>query len=85
MIPIEQYWCKDKPTLEDIQYAYNQASRGIVIEIRWFVSGRNSILVTPDDIKDMDAETYFNEMIPVVITKEEVLACYNKWVKGEGE
>lgn len=66
MIPIEQYWCEDKPTLKDIQYAYNQASRGIVIEIRWFVnySGHYNILVTPDDIKDMNSETYFNEMIP---------------------
>lgn len=66
MIPIEQYWCEDKPTLEDIQYAYNQAFRGIVIEIRWFVnySGYYNTLVTPDVTKDMNAETYFNEMIP---------------------
>lgn len=66
MIPIEHYWSEDKPTLEDVKFAYNRASQGVVVEIRWFVkySGHYNRLVTPNDTEDMNAETYFNEIIP---------------------
>jgi len=38
MVKMESYWCENKPTLDDIKFAYERVNQGVTVEIRWFVS-----------------------------------------------
>lgn len=68
MRKIENYWCDDKPTLEDIRNAYARVlTNDVVVKIEWFVrfNGAHSRIITDQVIKDVpDYEEYFRTCIP---------------------
>lgn len=65
---IESYWCEDRPSLEDIKFAYDRVlSADVVVEIEWFVryNGKHSRIITRSEIEDCpDYHEYFKIYIP---------------------
>ena len=65
---IESYWCENKPTLDDIRFAYVRVLEGnVAVEIRWFVpyNGNHSKIITQNVIEDCpDYHEYFEKYIP---------------------
>ena len=65
---IESYWCENRPTLDDIKFAYDRVlSTDVVVEIRWFVryNGSHSRVITKSVVEDCpDYKDYFENYIP---------------------
>lgn len=68
MKEIRSYWCEDKPTLEDIEEAYAEVSKGFIVIIQWQVeySGMYSRTIREKDVEKYSAEEYFEKCIPHV-------------------
>ena len=67
MVKMELYWCEDKPTLDDIKFAYERVTQGVTVEIRWFVpfSGHYNQIITAKSLeKYPKPEDLFDARIP---------------------
>lgn len=68
MIEIKSFWITDRPTLTDIEQAFEIAKNGIAVSIRWYVkwNGSHERIITKETTEKYSCEQYFNECIPHV-------------------
>lgn len=67
MILLENYWCEDKPTIDDIKQAYAIVTTGKVVKISWSVpySGIYDRIINKDALEVYpDPKVYFYACIP---------------------
>lgn len=66
MTEVKEYWCGDKPTLEDIKKAFKETYPYKYIRISWFVqyNGNHSRLITWDITQEVSPEEYYERYIP---------------------
>ena len=67
MIPLDTYWCENRPTLEDIKQAYEIVGIGKVVKICWFFpySGHYDRIITKGVLEQYPTpEVFFEECLP---------------------
>ena len=68
MIVMRTFWCKGRPTLEDISMAYELLKiDDIAVSIEWFIpyNGRHQRILTRETLDKYPApEKFFEESIP---------------------
>ena len=66
MTEIKSFWVGERPTLKDIEQAFELAKTGIAVSIRWYVSynGSHERLILKDTTEKYSVEEYFKNCIP---------------------
>lgn len=69
MIPMQTFWCEDRPTVEDVKQAFEIAAQdNVVVSMEWFVkyNGMHRRLITKEHTKQYTPEKYWEGVIPHV-------------------
>lgn len=68
LIKIKSYWCENTPTVEEITWAFDNATENTCIQLKWYVkhSGEYSRTIYHDYTNTMTPQEFYDNYIPKV-------------------